>query len=327
MKEQSENSQTMKKPVVLISRCIEFEACRYNGQKINSAEANALAPFVKFLPVCPECEIGLPVPRNALRLISSDDGYKLVDSAEGRDYTQDMQQFSSKFVNSHREINGAILKNRSPSCGIGDVKVYHMHGKTAAAHSKGVGLFGQAVLDTFPGIPVEDEGRLNNLRLREHFFTRLFILYDFTNLPLAMGALVDFHSRNKYLFMSYSQSLLQQAGRITANHEKLTTSEVFSRYKAVLNRMFDALPRIQTNINVLQHIFGYVSSHISTGERRLFLDTLERYRRLQVPLAAVTSILRSWIIRFDSSYLAQQTYFQPFPEDLQRIFDSNKGRI
>ncbi len=315
------------KPRLLVSKCIEFAACRYNAQKINSPEVRILQPFVQFIPVCPEMEIGLPSPRDAIRLVQHETGIRLVESESGRDHTEAMLAFRSSFLDSLEGIDGCILKGRSPTCGIGNVKIYPSHGKVTQIHSKETGLFGREVLNRYPEIPVEDEGRLNNLRLREHFLTRLFTLHAFNRLNGSMGALVEYHSRNKYLFMSYSQKLLREAGKLTANHEHLSVTEVYSRYRALLSRMFDSLPRIQSNINVLQHLFGYVSKHITKQEREFFLDTLQRYRELQIPLAAVTSLLQSWVVRFDTSYLAMQTYFHPFPKGLQSIFDTSKGRI
>ncbi len=315
------------KPKVLVSKCIEFESCRYNGQKITSPEVRILEPFVSFIPVCPEVAIGLPVPRDSIRLVRNESGIRLVESESGKDHTEKMLAFRTSFLDSLESVDGCILKGRSPTCGIGNVKIYPSPGKVSQIHSKETGLFGKAVLERYPEIPVEDEGRLNNLRLREHFLTRLFTLHSFNQLRHIMRDLVDFHSRNKYLFMSYNQKLLREAGKLTANHEQLSPEEVFAGYRRILSRMFDTLPRIQSNINVLQHLFGYVSKHITREERAFFLETLQRYRDLQVPLTAVTSLLQSWIVRFDTSYLSMQTYFQPFPKGLQSIFDTNKGRV
>ncbi len=315
------------KPRVLVSKCIEFAACRYNGQRITSHEVKALAPFVEFIPVCPEVAVGLGVPRDAVRLIDAEGKIRLIQSESGTDHTEAMEAFTASFLKELQSVDGCILKGRSPTCGIGSVKVYPSAGKVRQLYSKGTGLFGQAVLDTFPEIPVEDEGRLNNLRLREHFFTALFTLHRFNRLPVKMGALVDFHSNNKYLFMSYSQRLLKESGRITANHDSLEAAEVFSRYRRVLSEMFQSLPGIQNNVNVLQHLLGYVTKEITREERSYFLETLDQYRSLRLPLSAVTSLLRSWVIRFDTGYLARQTYFQPFPKELQRIFDSSTGRV
>ncbi len=315
------------KPRILISKCIEFAPCRYNAQMVTSNEVKTLKPFVHFIPVCPEMEIGLPSPRDAVRLIRQDDVLRLVESESGKDHTQSMASFSDSFLANLGFIDGCILKGRSPTCGIGNVKVYPSSGKVPHIHSKGTGFFGSRVIEQYPEAAIEDEGRLSNLRLREHFLTRVFTLHRFNTLEVSMKHLVDFHSKNKFLFMAYNQRLLREAGSITANHERLHTPEVFARYRAVLVSMFQTLPKTSSNINVLQHLFGYISKQITPQERAFFLETLERYRTFQLPLCAVTSILLSWTARFDTPYLAMQTYFQPFPKDLQTIFDTSKGRI
>lgn len=317
------------KPNLLVSKCVEFAACRYNGQSVPSAEIRALKPYVNFIPVCPEVEIGLGVPRNAVRLVRDKNSgeVRLLDSVTGDDHTQTMITFRNDFLDGLSRIDGCILKGRSPTCGIGDVKIYPSIGKVKQLHSKETGLFGREVLKRFPEIPIEDEGRLTNLRLREHFLTRLFALYRFNALNSSMGALVDYHSRNKYLFMTYNQKLLREAGKTVANHERLPTDEVYRQYREILTTMFSTLPRTSSNINVLLHIFGYVSSFLDADEKAYFLDSLERYRSYEIPLAAVTSLLESWIIRFKEPYTSMQTYFTPFPKGLRKIFDTSKGRI
>ncbi len=316
------------KPNILVSACVEFKSCRYNGQCINSPEVRGLMEYVNFIPVCPEVAIGLPVPRDPIRLVQgSDKSVLLVDSENGKDYTSSMDQFIESFLNTLDTVDGVILKGRSPTCGIGNVRIYPSHGKVTQLHSKETGLFGRAVLERYPEAPIEDEGRLNNLSIREHFLTRLYTIHQFNQLTGTMGALVEFHSSSKYLMMAYNQHLLKEAGKLTANHDRLEPAQVYRRYRSLLTNMFSQPPKIQSTINVLQHLFGYVSKNLNAKEKSFFLESLERYRHKQIPLAGVTAQLQSWILRFDSPYLARQTFFQPFPEGLQSIFDSSKGRI
>jgi uncharacterized protein YbgA (DUF1722 family)/uncharacterized protein YbbK (DUF523 family) len=314
------------KPIVVVSKCIEFEACRYNGLGISSPIVRNLQKFLKFIPVCPEVEIGLGIPREAVRLVD-DDGIKLVNSMTGEDHTAEMTGFADEFLNSLEEIDGFILKSRSPSCGIKDVKLYKGTGKLPAMSSKSVGLFGNAVLEKFNSLAIEEEGRLTNLHIREHFLSKLYTFAKFRQLPVIMRELIKFHSNNKYLFMSYNQSQLKIAGKIVANHEKLPVEEVFGKYKEVLYKIFQKNARISTNINVLMHLLGYFSDSLTSQEKIHFLDQLSLYRSKQIPLIAITTILRSWVLRFGQEYLFDQTYFAPFPPELMHITDSGKGRI
>ncbi len=315
------------RPKLVVSKCIEFAACRYNGLKISSPIIRKLQDYVDIIPVCPEVEIGLGVPREAVRLVQKGNEIKLLKSMSGVDHTKDMIDFCDTFLSDLKDIDGFILKSRSPSCGIKDVKLYKDIGKVPAASSKEQGLFGKAVEQKFGQLATEDEGRLTNLFIREQFLTKIFTFARFRQLPLNMKALVEFHTRNKYLFMAYNQTQLRAAGRIVANHEKFPLSQLWENYQKILYRIFNRASGISSNINVLMHFLGYFSKKLNSEEKAHFLEQLELYRSKQIPLIAITSILQSWIKRFDQQYLALQTYFEPFPKELMQITDSGKGRI
>ena len=166
------------RPKVVVSRCLEFDHCRYNGDMISSPIVAKLKEYVDFLPVCAEVEIGLGIPRSPVRIILDNGEHRLVQPASGKDVTEDMKAFCTNFLDSVGEVDGFILKFRSPSCGFKDVKVYPSVGKSGAI-GKTSGYFGGAVLKKYPFLPVEDEGRLRNARIKEHFLTKLFVLAAF----------------------------------------------------------------------------------------------------------------------------------------------------
>jgi uncharacterized protein YbgA (DUF1722 family)/uncharacterized protein YbbK (DUF523 family) len=315
------------RPRVVVSKCIEFDRCRYNGLMISSDVVRALKPLVDFVPVCPEVEIGLGVPRDPIRVVSSRAVRALVQPSTGADVTAKMEAFARSFLGSLGDVDGFFLKSRSPSCGIKDVKIFPGVEKQAAA-DKGAGFFGGAVLEAFPGHPVEDEGRLLNFRLREHFLTALYALARFRAVTKAgtMGALVEFQARNKLLLMSYHQTEMRALGKIVANPARKKAREVIDEYEEHLRRAFAVPPRYTSNINVLMHALGYFSERLSSAEKKFFLDSLEKYRAGRVPLSASVSIVSSWIARFGEPYLGKQTYFEPYPETLVEITDSGKGR-
>ncbi len=206
------------KPVVVISKCLTFSACRYNGLMISSETVEALKKHVAFIPVCPEMEIDLGLPRQPIRVTEQKGETKLVQPSSGLDLTKKMLDFSQKFLNNIKEADGFLLKSRSPSCGIKDVKFY-AGPEHPVPLGKAQGFFGKAVLEKFPGAAIEDEARLDNFSIREHFFTKLFALADLRKVIDSgeMKELVDFHSRNKYLLMAYSQAKLKMLGRIVVN--------------------------------------------------------------------------------------------------------------
>lgn len=313
-------------PRLVVSRCLEFDACRWNGLRIASEVVRTLQPHVDWAPVCPEVEIGLGVPRDPIRLVAQDGRWRLLQPATGRDCTEAMEAWAERTLDEIGPVDGFILKSRSPSCGIKDVKVYRGDSNAAESH-KGRGLFGARVLARFADRAVEDEGRLTNYTLREHFYTRVFVTAAFRALRAApaMRGLVQFHAENKLLLLAYDEAAMRQLGRLVANHERLPLAEVLAAYEGGLQRALSAPPRYTATINVLMHALGYFSG-LSSAEKAFFLHTVEAYRAGRAPLSACASILRAWIIRFDVAYLAQQTFFAPYPPALVTISDSGKGR-
>lgn len=317
------------RPVVVVSRCLEFAPCRYNGLMISSEMVRRLKDFVDFIPVCPEMEIGLGVPRDPIRVIEKNGQCRLYQPATERDCTLDMERFADKFLSDLEGVDGFILKSRSPSCGIKDVKVYPgSEPKLSPSTGKGIGFFGEKVLNRFPGLAVEDEGRLESLEIREHFLSRLWALADLRAVGRTgrMEALVAFHSRRKLQLMAASQKELRLLGRIVANAERKPYNLVFGQYASGFRAALSRRPRFTANLNVLMHALGYFKDGLSADEKRFFLNQLEAYRRGRLPLGAVLSITRSWIIRFGQSYLSEQSFFHPFPEELAYLADSAKGR-
>jgi uncharacterized protein YbgA (DUF1722 family)/uncharacterized protein YbbK (DUF523 family) len=320
-------SDIMARPIVVVSKCLGFERCRWNGEIINDDFTHLLEPHVEFLTICPEKEIGLGVPRDPIHIESEKGALRLVQPATARDVSGEMSAFAGSFLGSLKDVDGFLLKARSPSCGPFDVKIYAAGGKSGAMN-KGSGFFGGEVLARFPALPAETEGRLKNFRIREHYLTRLFTLADFRSLEndLAMKTLVDYHSRNKLLLMAYNQTELKAMGAIIANHERRKVGEVFSLYRERLRKALSRMPRYTSNINVCMHALGYFSRELNPREKSYFLNSLERYRAGAIPLSALTGIINSWIARFDQTYLKQQTFFRPYPEELIIISDSGKGR-
>jgi len=317
------------RPVVVVSRCLEFAPCRYNGLMISSDIIRRLKDFVDFLPVCPEMEIGLGVPRDPIRVIEKSGQRRLIQPATGRDCTLEMERFADRFLSGLEEVDGFILKSRSPSCGLKDVKVYPgSESKLSPSTGKGIGFFGEKVLNRFPGLAIEDEGRLESLEIREHFLSRLWALADLRAVGRTgrMEALVAFHSRHKFQLMAASQKELRSLGRIVANAEPKPWKQVFKEYASEFQTALSRRPRFTANINVLMHALGYFKNGLSPAEKRFFLNRLEAYRRGRLPLSGLLDIMRSWIIRFGQSYLAEQSFFQPFPEELFDLSDSAKGR-
>ena len=133
-----------------------------------------MEPYVNFIPVCPEVEIGLGVPRDPIHIVSIKDEEKLIQPASGNDLTEKMIKFTDSFLSSLDEIDGFILKSRSPSCGIKDVKIYPSLEKADPISSNNPGFFGRRVLEMFSDLAIEDDCQLNDIKIRQHFLKKLF---------------------------------------------------------------------------------------------------------------------------------------------------------
>jgi uncharacterized protein YbgA (DUF1722 family)/uncharacterized protein YbbK (DUF523 family) len=272
------------------------------------------------VPVCPEVEIGLGVPRDPIRIVLRGGDRHLVQPSTGRDLTVPMSSFADRFLGGLGEVDGFVLKSRSPSCGMRDVRIY-LDGNGGGSVDRRAGLFGQEVLRRLEGLPVEDEARLRNVKLGEHFLTGVFTLRSFRELDneSRMAELIDFHARNKLLLMMYSQTELRHMGRLVANRSSNDMAAILGDYRAHLRKALSKPPRCTSPINVLLHSFGYVSGKMKKEERDLFLQNLDMYRDARIPLSVCLNLMRSYIIRFDVEYLAAQTFFEPFPPEILSV--------
>ncbi|MCW4005080.1 MAG: DUF523 and DUF1722 domain-containing protein [Candidatus Bathyarchaeota archaeon] len=305
------------RPVVVVSKCIEFERVRWNSEMIASDLVKKLKDYVEFIPVCPEVGIGLSVPREPLRIVKKDSEPRLLQPATGRDFTGAIKQFSAEFLDSLPEVDGFILKSRSPSSAMKDAKIYPSTEKTAAI-GRGPGFFGGAVLERFGHLAVEDESRLLNERIKWHFLTKLYTLADFRAVKASglVKNLVDFQAKNKLLFTAYSQKELHEMGRIVANQKGKSFQETTAQYQQHLYRALQKPPQRGANENVLTKAAGYFTSKLGKEEKAFFLDLTHKYKEGKLELSTPLQVLRSWIIRFKEDYLMAQTFFEPYPQQL-----------
>jgi uncharacterized protein YbgA (DUF1722 family)/uncharacterized protein YbbK (DUF523 family) len=313
-------------PVVVVSQCLGFAAVRYNGALLHDDFVSALTDHVRFMQVCPEVGIGLGVPRDPIRIVGNEAGKRLVQPASGRDLTKEMRDYAESFLANLGPVDGFILKSRSPSCGIKDVKV-HVASDSPATNGKTVGFFAESVIERFPRMVVEDEGRLTNATIRHHFLLRIFASMRLRGVMEKgdMAALVEFHTEYKLQLMACSQTGLRELGRIVANPKSLPASEVISRYTKRFGQAMALPAKPGSNRNVLLHAFGYISEKLTAPERRHFLELLEDYRASRRPLSSLISLSQSWIVRFEQPYLARQSFFEPYPRALLSLTDSGSA--
>lgn len=314
------------RPRVVLSQCLEVEACRHDGQRIRNALVRQLLKFVDVIPICPEVEIGLGTPRDSIRLVKRDGHTALVQSNTGRDLTEQMVEFADRFLERLGPVDGFVLKSGSPSCGTRAIKVYeHAESSRTARHE--AGLFARHVLERFDDLAIEDEGRLRNFDLRHHFLSRLYALADLRMMgeEPTMSDLVEFQSRYKYLLLLYDEQRMRKLGRLVANADQQKPQQIYEQYAVIFRQALCREPKRQAHFNVLEHIYGHFTDLLSDTERGEFLQMFDEVRAQHLPLTALLSVIRSWCARFHYQYMADQAYLQPYPHQLWSVRDSGKG--
>ena len=247
----------MIKPNIIISKCINFDECRFNWWIIKEPFLESLWKYVNYIPVCPEVAIWLSTPRLPLRIFRSHEWLRLYQPATEIDLTDKMNKFSQNFLKSQENIDWFILKNKSPSCWIRDVKVYNKIDSHVSTERDWVWTFTSNIDDFFLHIPKEDEWRLKNFRLREEFLTKIFCLADFREIKnkLVISELSDFQAKNKYLFMFYSPKIQKELWQIIASYNKSNIDDIYESYYLKLLELFQTETKIWKMINSLTHIF------------------------------------------------------------------------
>jgi uncharacterized protein YbgA (DUF1722 family)/uncharacterized protein YbbK (DUF523 family) len=303
-----------------ISSCLLGENVRYDGgHKLDRFLRDTLGQYVEYVPVCPEVEMGLPTPREALRLVEREDGPHLVFSRSGGDVTETMLAWAHKRVREleKEDLCGFIFKARSPSSGMERGKLYDRNG---VPHKEGVGIFARTFMEHFPLLPVEEEGRLHDARLRENFIECIFTFRRWRNL-LAGGRtaarLVDFHSCHKLLILSHSPEIYREMGRLVAAAGSQPAEGLFEGYQQLLMKGMRLRTTVRKNCNVLQHLLGYFKANLSADEKLELLAVIENYRQEHVPLIVPIILINHYVRKYEQPYLQQQVYLNPHPLELQ----------
>ncbi len=304
-----------------VSTCLLGENVRYDGGHQRDAYIlNTLGKYLDFVSVCPEVECGLPVPREAMRLVGDVDNPRLVTQKTGVDHTSRMKEWAVLKLDKLAGMNlcGFIFKGGSPSSGMERVKVYPKEGGMAV--KKGVGIFAKAFKERFPLIPTEEDGRLNDPGLRESFVERIFVMQRWRK--MAAGgpepkAVIDFHAAHKLLFMAHSPELLRELGRLVANVKRYEADDFADRCLKAMVSCLDrkATPKKQTN--VLHHAMGYFKKDLTADEKQELLELIDSYRLGMVPLVVPVTLVRHYVRKYPKPYLALQWWLHPHPRELK----------
>jgi len=299
-----------------ISACLLGQEVRWDGgHKRDPYLTDTLGLYMEYVHVCPEVECGLGVPRETLRLVGDSDNPRLVTSKTNIDYTDRMTQWARKKVKELKmeDLCGFIFKKNSPSSGAFRVPVKNFKGMP---RKTGVGLFARIFTEQFPLIPVEEEGRLHDPKIRETFIEQIFTFKRWREILAKrkrLGNLVDFHTRHKLLIMSHSPKHVRSLWRLVAEGKNLGSSELFEQYEILLMEALRLKSTLKKNINVLQHIMGYFKKLLSSDEKQELLDIIDQYRDEYVPLIVPITLVNHYVRKYQQPYLQQQVYLNPHP--------------
>ncbi|HEY6105567.1 MAG TPA: DUF523 and DUF1722 domain-containing protein [Anaeromyxobacteraceae bacterium] len=300
-----------------VSTCLLGQHVRFErGHKKDAFVTGPLARFVALVPVCPEVDLGMGTPRESVRLVRLGDGVRMVGHRSGTDHTDAMRRWAEGQVREleGEDLCGYVLKKDSPSCGMERVKVY---AKGPAART-GRGLFAEALMDRMPLLPVEEEGRLNDPRLRENFIERVFAyrrLKDLLGSRWTVGDLVRFHTAEKLLVLAHDPAAYRALGRLVAAAKGRPRAEVAREYGQAFMRGLATLATPGKHANVLQHMAGFFKD-LPLEERRELHEAIADFRHGLVPLVLPLTLLRHHVRRHGVAWLQSQTYLQPHPKEL-----------
>jgi uncharacterized protein YbgA (DUF1722 family)/uncharacterized protein YbbK (DUF523 family) len=305
-----------------ISACLLGQPVRFDGgHKLDRFITDTLGQYVEFVPVCPEVECGLGVPREAMRLVGDPAAPLLMTVRTRVDLTDRMLAWARQRVQELEQENlcGFIFKSKSPSSGMERVKVYSDPPQGAPV-TRGVGLFARTFMEHFPLLPVEDEGRLHDPVLRENFIERLFVGQRWRKLLTAgpsLGDLVAFHTRHKLLILSHSPRHYRELGKLVARGPELPLQELYQHYQSQLMEALRLKTTPKKNTNVLYHLMGYFKKDLSPDEKQELLEIIDYYHQGYLPLVVPVTLINHYVRKYHQPYLREQFYLHPHPVELQ----------
>lgn len=310
----------MEKIKLGISSCLLGEKVRYDGgHKLDRFLTDTLGKYVEYVPVCPEVECGLKVPRKSMRLEGNLASLRLIVTSTREDMTDRMVNWAKKRVAQleNEDICGFIFKSDSPSSGMERVKVYN---ENAMPVKTGVGMFAGIFMEHFPLLPVEEEGRLHDPGLRENFIERIFALKRWRktlNTKNFKKSLIDFHTKHKLLILAHSTKHYQIMGKLVAAQKNFSAQDIRKQYQDLLLESLKIKATPAKHVNVLQHMMGYFKEQLSGDEKQELLELINHYRDGYIPLIVPVTLIGHYVRKYNEPYLAQQLYLNPHPSELQ----------
>jgi uncharacterized protein YbgA (DUF1722 family)/uncharacterized protein YbbK (DUF523 family) len=311
----------MVRPRLGISSCLIGEKVRYDGgHKHDSYLTQTLARYFELVPFCPERSIGLPTPRNPIRLVSAP-GSSAIHAVEvhdaSLDYTEKPDRYARQVSAELSEFCGYIVKRDSPSCGMEGVSVHE--GETVPPVRRGVGVFTARLMAERPGLPFEDEGRLADPLLRQNFICRIFTMARWQEMKaegLVKQRLLEFHARHKFLILAHHEATYRELGRILSDLSAADVESIAATYLDLLMQGLRHLVSPGKHANVLMHLMGFVKDRLSPEEKSALLRLIDAHQRGEVPVMTPINLLNQLLQRYPHEYISRQYYLRPAPAEL-----------
>ena len=303
------------RPIIGISKCLEFDMCRYDGSRINNNFVRNMKKYVDFVDICPEVGIGLGTPRKPIRLVKIDGKKNLYQPSSDRNLTDEMHNFTKKFVASIEVLDGFIFKRDSPTCGITDVRLYHKLG-TDSGYQKTSGMFSEGVSAEFPNMVKEDEKRLSNISIREHFLTRIFVLANLRESlkQQSMEKLFEFYSKNMLLFLCHDEKLTAELGLLFRIQDDFAI--ISKKFQKIAYDALSSPVKKAPMINTFEYMYNFVKLKLSESEQSHYQSLIEKFENDLISQSEISTLLYSWALRYDVKIILEQSLFDPFPKNL-----------
>ena len=306
-----------------VSSCLIGEKVRWNGDhKQDRYVREILSRYFEYIPVCPEVEVGMGVPRETVALYGDSEKPSMISKKTQTDWTKPMEKYIKSRINtlSADDLCGYIFKSKSPSCGMGRVPLYSEFGSHKVKH--GPGMFANAFINSFPLVPTEEEGRLNDPRIRENFIVRVFSFKRFNlllNEKFSLGQWVKFHTQHKFLLLAHSRKHYDELGELVAHSKTIKPLELKKKYGELFMEALTSKSTPKKNTDVLLHMMGFLKKLLTKIEKEDILSTIEDYRSEILPLIVPVTLIRHQVKKHNIEYLHDQVYLNPHPKELMLL--------
>ncbi len=320
-----ENSgYSIKRPKVAISACLLGEEVRYDGDhKKNEFLVQHLEPHVDWVPICPEVEMGMGIPREPIEIRQKDDGVRLVGRNSEKDWSATSLEKSEELCNllKKERISGAIFKSKSPSCGLKQVPRF---GEDGVELSSGAGLFSQYFRNTFPYLPIIQEDEVEADDLRQHWLMRVFAVHRLRLLLASPWTLEDFkafHQREAFLLLAHNRHAAAHLEEIFVKIPATKRPEFAGTYVLGFLKIISKPPARRRIAEALRRLSACLSMTAEDELSDLELS-ISRFQRREIPISRPLQLISDIADKGRIESILSQSFLNPFPKDLLKTSNS-----